>query len=67
MQMLWGAIDMCIPVTQQAPGHCNFLPRGGVSHSDFFQCDCTLHIGIFLTSEHCSTLQLDPVDEGVCL
>lgn len=67
MQMLWGAVDMCRPVTQQALRQCNFLSSTSVFHSVFFQCDYTLHIGVFLTPVHYSMQQLDFIDEGVCL
>lgn len=62
MLRLWGSVVMYIPVTQQGPGHANFLSSAGVFHSVFFffsQCDHTLHIGIFLTPEHSSMQQLD--------
>lgn len=66
--MLWGAVDMCIPVTQQSLEYCNFLPSGGVWHyAFFFLHDYTLHIGIFIASEFYSMQQLDCIDEGVCL
>lgn len=66
MLRLWGAVDMYTPVTQQAPGHGNFLSSAGVLHSvSFPQCDHTLHIGVFLTSEHYSMQQLDSLRKAL--
>lgn len=36
MLRLWGSVVMYIPVTQQGPGHANFLSSAGVFHSVFF-------------------------------